>query len=456
MNNGDNSNSFMDSETQDMLRQFVSEAFDSLDTNEPIVENLRNDNNSEDVNAIFRVFHTLKGLSGFFEMQVIHKVTHEAETLLDVIRKQNKKQNEETITVIYQTFDFLRDLLQRVSTEFTDQSGAEESEDMILIIRDCLDKVKNPTEAELAFTKESSLDFNFPDIDEPGHEVEEFIPQEIHLTEHTEEVSEIDSLITGDMFDQYLTNAYELIDLSEKNLLELEKAPDNAKLVQETFGAIHSLKGNSGFMGFSEIEEIGMETETILDSIRSKALDVDQNIITILLSNTEVIRTRLDALAKKSESSHSEHKEILPVEKIEKPVQPIEKSPIVETAVKTEPKKDKPKADKPVKKQDDLQSTSQLSAIQKKDIRVETTKIDKLFDMVGELITIETMVTNNPDLKGLNLPNFNKSANMLNKITRELQEISMSIRMMPLEGLFNKMKRLVRDVSLKMNKKVNL
>ena len=164
----------------------------------------------------------------------------------------------------------------------------------------------------------------------------------------------------------------------------------------------------------------------------------------------------MDALAKKSESSHSEHKEILPVEKIEKPVQPIEKSPIVETAVKTEPKKDKPKADKPVKKQDDLQSTSQLSAIQKKDIRVETTKIDKLFDMVGELITIETMVTNNPDLKGLNLPNFNKSANMLNKITRELQEISMSIRMMPLEGLFNKMKRLVRDVSLKMNKKVNL
>jgi two-component system chemotaxis sensor kinase CheA len=65
------------------------------------------------------------------------------------------------------------------------------------------------------------------------------------------------------------------------------------------------------------------------------------------------------------------------------------------------------------------------------------------------------MVTNNPDLQGLELPNFNKSANMLNKITRELQEISMSIRMMPLEGLFNKMKRLVRDVAIKRDKKVD-
>jgi two-component system chemotaxis sensor kinase CheA len=93
--------------------------------------------------------------------------------------------------------------------------------------------------------------------------------------------------------------------------------------------------------------------------------------------------------------------------------------------------------------------------MQRKDIRVETNKIDKLFDLVGELITIESMVTNNPDLKNLDLPNFNKSANMLNKITRELQEITMSVRMMPLDGLFNKMKRLVRDVSMKMNKKID-
>jgi two-component system chemotaxis sensor kinase CheA len=134
-------NNQIDSETRDMLRAFVSEAFDSLDNSEPIVEDLRTDNNEESVNTIFRVFHTLKGLSGFFEMEIINKVTHEAETLLDVMRKQNKRQEEETITVIYQTFDFLRGMLQLVSTDFTDKAAAGDAEDMILILRDCLDKV---------------------------------------------------------------------------------------------------------------------------------------------------------------------------------------------------------------------------------------------------------------------------------------------------------------------------
>jgi two-component system chemotaxis sensor kinase CheA len=108
-----------------------------------------------------------------------------------------------------------------------------------------------------------------------------------------------------------------------------------------------------------------------------------------------------------------------------------------------------------MKNQNRIKHPLRYNQIKEKYIRVETSKIDKLFDLVGELITIESMVTHSPDLRGLYLQNFNKSASMLNKITRELQEISMSIRMMPLEGLFNKMKRLVRDVSLKMNKKVN-
>jgi two-component system chemotaxis sensor kinase CheA len=66
------------------------------------------------------------------------------------------------------------------------------------------------------------------------------------------------------------------------------------------------------------------------------------------------------------------------------------------------------------------------------------------------------MITNNPDLANLQLPNFSKATSQLNKITRELQEITMSVRMMPLSGLFNKMKRLVRDTSLKLGKKANL
>lgn len=488
----------VDSETQDMLRSFVSEAFDSLDTNEPTVEHLRNDDNSEYVNSIFRVFHTLKGLSGFFEMYVINRVTHEAETLLDIIRKQNRRQSEETITVVYQTFDFLRDLLQRVSADFTDQSGFNEAEDMIIILRDCIDKVKSDASGAAAQEapatmpvpqpppspiQELHLDdvIDFSDTTPPVAPIQSSHIEEPVQAEEANE-GEFDNLISDEMLDQYLVNASELIDTSEKNLLILEKETDNYALVQETFGAIHSLKGNSGFMGFGEIEEISMDMEMILDSIRSKSLEIEQNVITILLSNIETVRTRLakiqEAAAKRHNADNAQHHE-QPAQKPATAPAPPPKSPapapvpenIAPAAAEPAPRPAAPAPQPaapvptpavnqpPLKKMEDTEPKepkSPMQNMQRKDIRVETTKIDKLFDLVGELITIETMVTKNPDIVGLNIPNFHKSANMLNKIARELQEISMSIRMMPLEGQFNKMKRLVRDVSLKMNKKVNL
>ena len=479
-----NSNNPIDNETRDMLRSFVSEAFDSLDTNEPIVEVLRNDNNEESVNSIFRVFHTLKGLSGFFEMNVINKVTHEAETLLDIMRKQNRKQNEETITVVYQTFDFLRDLLQRVSNDYTDKSAEVEAEDMILVIKDSIEKVKENAFKSNEVDTPMSYDIKLPveikqevaTVYEESKDEIVFVDNEFNEMDDIGNADEIpvdvsvdfqgDSLISDDMLDQYLINCQELLDNTEKNLLTLETDPNNDQIVRETFGFVHSLKGNSGFMGFNEIEEISVEMETILDSIRNKALEPSQNVITVLLSNIETVRNRLEKISKpadkpaiESKPKTTENARIEPPAKLavvkEKPTivsQPVAK---VEEKVDVAITEEKPALQ--IKKTDikDTAKAIPPAAIQRKDIRVETTKIDKLFDLVGELITIETMVTHSPDLNGLELPNFNKSANMLNKITRELQEISMSIRMMPLEGQFNKMKRLVRDVALKMNKKVN-
>lgn len=89
-------------------------------------------------------------------------------------------------------------------------------------------------------------------------------------------------------------------------------------------------------------------------------------------------------------------------------------------------------------------------------ISVNISKMDKLMDLVGELVISEAMVTQNPDLKGLVLDNFNKSARQLKKITDELQDIVMSVRMVPLSMTFQKMNRIVRDMSKKLNKEVQL
>lgn len=95
-------------------------------------------------------------------------------------------------------------------------------------------------------------------------------------------------------------------------------------------------------------------------------------------------------------------------------------------------------------------------SIQQSIISVHVSKLDKLMDLVGELVISEAMVTQNPDLRGLSLENFMKSARHLRKITSEIQDMVMSIRMVPLTATFHKMYRIVRDVSKKLGKDVQL
>jgi len=96
------------------------------------------------------------------------------------------------------------------------------------------------------------------------------------------------------------------------------------------------------------------------------------------------------------------------------------------------------------------------AGLQQSIISVNVNKLDKLMDLVGEMVIAEAMVTQNPDLKGLELHNFQKAARQLKKITSELQDMVMSIRMIPISATFHKMQRIVRDMCKKLNKEVQL
>lgn len=114
----------------------------------------------------------------------------------------------------------------------------------------------------------------------------------------------------------------------------------------------------------------------------------------------------------------------------------------VKEAGKSEPKA-KPSGGEPGVKQQSL-------------ISVNVNKLDLLLDLVGELVISEAMVTRHPELEGLPLDNFHKAARQLRKITNELQDLVMSIRMVPLAATFQKMHRIVRDMSRKLGKEVHL
>lgn len=89
-------------------------------------------------------------------------------------------------------------------------------------------------------------------------------------------------------------------------------------------------------------------------------------------------------------------------------------------------------------------------------ISVNLSKLNQLMDVVGEIVITESMVTASPDLKGLKLDNFTKSARQLRKLTDELQDVSMSLRMVPVLATFQKMQRIVRDMGKKLGKRVRL
>ena len=89
-------------------------------------------------------------------------------------------------------------------------------------------------------------------------------------------------------------------------------------------------------------------------------------------------------------------------------------------------------------------------------ISVDVMKLDKMMDMMGELVIAEAMVTQNPELQSLKLNSFYKAARQLHKITSEVQDMVMSIRMVSLAMTFHKMHRIVRDMSRRLNKEVDL
>ena len=107
---------------------------------------------------------------------------------------------------------------------------------------------------------------------------------------------------------------------------------------------------------------------------------------------------------------------------------------------------------------DQVKAAKKTSHTEKKQslISVNLSKLDQLLNMVGEIVIAEAMVTSNPDLKGLKLDNFQKAARQLRKLNSEMQDIVMSIRMVPISGAFNKMTRIVRDMKVKLSKDVEL
>lgn len=187
----------------------------------------------------------------------------------------------------------------------------------------------------------------------------------------------------------------------------------------------------------------------------------------MLLSQLAPYCTKLDSIPKSPESDSSCSKEIIengllilcePTHSIEEVIGVVESALNIKSYEVLEPGEENNQKTASAEKSADSGNASSVSkSVNKQNlISVNQAKLDQLMDLVGEIVTAESMVSNSSDLRGLVLDNFSKSARELRKLTDELQDIVMSMRMVPLHTTFQKMNRIVRDMSKKLGKKVEL
>jgi two-component system chemotaxis sensor kinase CheA len=452
-------------ERREIITDFVNESRDMLDNAEPkIIEMEKKAQASgsvdmEVLNTIFRLFHSFKGTSSFLDLSTVVSVTHEAETLLDIFRKGKAQIKSEYVDIMMRCTDFLRRILEAIDRTLFDTGFEKEAGDLINAHKEAIKKLGGPAAKSDPVKNEGQKT-----------EAPKAAPGEIRVD------------ISPEMVKMFVEQSFEALDEAEKCLLEIEKDPDNNDAAVRAFRALHSLKGNAGFFGYADIEQISHAEENVLDKIRNKEKKAETIIITSGLRIIDVLRDRIKSIHDGSAEEIGGKREIIRI--LNALSDNVPDMWAVKSKLKPRVKKDAPAADPVVpgikfkepevmadKKELQPAVQAEPAAVPKNEavpadqpgqpvkqqaIRVDVDKIDILLDLVGELVISEAMVANNPDLKGMHLERFEKAIMMHSKIIRDLQEVSMSMRMIPLAQTFQKMVRLVRDLEQKLAKRINL
>ncbi len=335
------------------------------------------------------------------------------------------------------------------------------------------------------------------DEEEPVQEIEEksdYMPEDADL----------------ELIGEFITEGLDLITNAEEALLTLENDPDDEDSVGMVFRAFHTIKGTAAFMDLTLISEMGHHAENLLSRVRDgeirytggyadlalRSLDMLKDLINGVeeaLGGAPFIKTpgydELMRILENPEKAGISEKaddgdqprigDILvaqgkvsreDVEAADKPkLGDILVSQGVTTREEVE-QAEKSKGEQPIGAALVKAGTASIKDVGKAlraqrvktksvvdtSIRVSTDRLDRLIDMVGELVIAHSMVAQDEIVCGSEDHDFLKKVAHTSKIVRELQDMSMSLRMIPLKSTFQKMVRLVRDLAHKTGKKVTL
>jgi two-component system, chemotaxis family, sensor kinase CheA len=306
--------------------------------------------------------------------------------------------------------------------------------------------------------------------------------------------------MSDDIVREFLVESSENLDLLDRELINLEKDPGNRGTLASIFRTIHTIKGTCGFLGFTKLESVAHVGENLLSKLRDGELALNPEMTTALLAMVDAIRQMLasvEAVGNEGERNDQELIQTLTrlqqgsgdAPRSEVPATPAQSTPAEPTHLEADilcpepplrsatcsptetsapPAPAEPAAKVELKSEHatgssehgsappiDSSSQSQArTAATESSIRVDVTLLDKLMNLVGELVLARNQIlqfSNATEDAGLLAP-----SQRLNLITTELQEGVMKTRMQPIGNIWSKFPRTVRDVASMCGKQVRI
>ena len=322
----------------------------------------------------------------------------------------------------------------------------------------------------------------------------------------------------GEIVGEFLLESHENLDQIDQDLIDLEQEPNSRDLISRIFRAIHTIKGTSGFLAFGRLEKLAHAGESLLSKLRDGVLPVTPATITTLLATIDGVRSLLATIeengsegevdveptiaqvhaqikAGEAEAEVAEAAEAAPAAPAEAPVAeapvPLEEAPArpapepvegqrrplgeilvesgaakpadVGSALQQQLEGDERKLGKilleegktqPAAVSEALQAQTPKRSIADSAIRVDVDLLDTLLNMVGELVLARNQLVRGVMETGD--ATLVRSAQRLGMITSELQEGIMKTRMQPIEHIWSKLPRVIRDLSNGLGKQVEL
>lgn len=413
--------------SEPLLDMFLFETTQLLEQLEQSILSSEKESNftEEAINEIFRIMHTIKGSAAMMLFDNIAQLAHSIEDLFFYLRKEKPDEVDcgALSDLVLEGVDFIKIETEKIKNNTSADGNAVE---LVAIMKDYLSVLKQGKPAEKkADTSETKKLPAFSAPEEKGAEpAEEQDGEKPHyyISQVKEEAPLYNNLFKAvirfdDGCEMENIRSYTIIHNLKEITNEFFYIPADIIDSDESINVIRK----DGF-------HIYLKTNRTYEEMRAFFMQ------TIFLKDMELVQ-----LADDTEFKQFTKEEVL--QPHENPV----KIPMVSEVVKIE-------KERPVHIEKDNPTGSSAQSI----ISVSVVKLDKLMDLVGEMVIAEAMVIQNPDLAGMQLNNFRKASRQLNKITTEIQDTVMSIRMVPLSTTFTKMHRIVRDMSKKLDKEVHL